>query len=247
MATGGAPRLVDPARPRRWRARASLAASGGPKKKRCKTNRAPRRRRATGQARHPARFAIGVGVLPRHANLSRFATRRRYPPITQAMSNNGQFRRFLPAEIEPCGKVAESIFRKTPSDFYINSVMPLPSKWRTDSLLFLWRINIGVRGGPHRIFRWLQKQSMRNGRSITSLDMPIPGPCPTLRGRGDPLSTRFGIRFGIQIISMQDHVNIPVFPSECRMGTDRYKWLQLWYLRQDESAATITSEDSFDP
>ncbi|MBO7848263.1 hypothetical protein J6350_24445 [Burkholderia pseudomallei] len=73
------------------------------------------------------------------------------------MSNNGQFRRFLPAEIEPCGKVAESIFRKTPSDFYINSVMPLPSKWRTDSLLFLWRINIGVRGGPHRIFRWLQK------------------------------------------------------------------------------------------
>ncbi|EBA49931.1 hypothetical protein BURPS305_5700 [Burkholderia pseudomallei 305] len=61
------------------------------------------------------------------------------------------------------------------------------------------------------------------------------------------MSTRFGIRFGIQIISMQDHVNIPVFPSECRMGTDRYKWLQLWYLRQDESAATITSEDSFDP
>lgn len=174
MATGGAPRLVDPARPRRWRARASLAASSGPKKKQCKTKRAPRRRRATGQARHPARFAIGVGVLPRRANLSRFATRRRYPPITQAMSNNGQFRRFLPAEIEPCGKVAESIFRKTPGDFYINSVMPLPSKWRTDSLLFLWRINIGVWGGPHRIFRWLQKQSMRNGRSITSLDMPIP-------------------------------------------------------------------------
>ncbi|KGW36920.1 hypothetical protein Y045_5949 [Burkholderia pseudomallei MSHR2451] len=90
----------------------------------------------------------------------------------------------MPAEIEPCGKVAESIFRKTPGDFYINSVIPLPSKWRTDSLLFLWRINIGVRGGPHRIFRWLQKQAMRNGRSITSLDMPIPGPCPTLRGRG---------------------------------------------------------------
>lgn len=226
---------------------ASLAASSGPKKKQCKTNRAPRRRRATGQARHPARFAIGVGVLPRHANLSRFATRRRYPPITQAMSNNGQFRRFLPAEIEPCGKVAESIFRKTPGDFYINSVMPLPSKWRTDSLLFLWRINIGVWGGPHRIFRWLQNNRCEMADRSHRSTCPSQAHARPCWAGGDPLSTRFGIRFGIQIISMQDHVNIPVFPSECRMGIDRYKWLQLWYLRQGESAATITSEDLFDP
>lgn len=247
MATGGEPRLVDPARPRRWRARASLAASSGPKKKQCKTNRAPRRRRATGQARHPARFAIGVGVLPRRANLSRFATRRRYPPITQAMSNNGQFRRFLPAEIEPCGKVAESIFRKTPSDF-----ISIPScrchRSGVRIRCFFYGGSISASGEGRIVF----SVGCKNNRCEMA-DRSHRSTCPSQAharpcwAGGDPLSTRFGIRFGIQIISMQDHVNIPVFPSECRMGIDRYKWLQLWYLRQDESAATITSEDSFDP